>query len=44
MKGKSNSINEKHDNLNKTQEVLYQKEFKRANSVYQQNSQKDNRS
>lgn len=44
MKGKSSSVNEKHDHLNKTQEVLYQKKFKRANSVYQQNSKKDNRS
>ncbi|ASN06882.1 YfhE family protein [Virgibacillus necropolis] len=44
MKDKSKSIIRVHDNLNKTQEVLYQKEFKRANSIYQQNSQKSSRS
>lgn len=44
MKGKTTSMNQKQDNLNKTQEVLYQREFKRANSVYQQHSQKGNRS
>ncbi|WP_085993169.1 YfhE family protein [Oceanobacillus senegalensis] len=30
--------------LNKTQEVLYQKEFKRANRIYNELSQKGNRS
>lgn len=29
--------------LNKTQQVHYQKEFKRANRIYQQHSQKGNR-
>lgn len=31
-------------NLSRTQEVLYQKEFKRANRVYEQVSQQENRS
>lgn len=44
MKGKSNGEKRALDYLNKTQEVLYQKEFKRANSVYQQHSQKSSRS
>lgn len=30
--------------LNKTQQVLYQKEFKRANRIYEQYSQKGQRS
>ncbi|ASK61060.1 YfhE family protein [Virgibacillus phasianinus] len=44
MKGKTKGESSTLGNLNKTQEVLYQKEFNRANKVYQQLSQKSNRS
>lgn len=44
MKGKLNGEKRAFDYLNKSQEVLYQREFKRANNIYQQHSQKGNRS
>lgn len=44
MKGNSKGENRTLGYLNKTQEVLYQKEFKRANNIYQQNAQKNSRS
>ncbi|WP_430788131.1 YfhE family protein [Virgibacillus flavescens] len=44
MKGNSKGENRTLGNLSKTQEVLYQKEFKRADSIYQQNTQKNSRS
>ncbi|MFZ3577995.1 YfhE family protein [Virgibacillus sp. DJP39] len=45
VKGKSKVENKNAIGyLNKTQEVLYQKEFKRANNVYDQLSHKNNRS
>ncbi|WP_404451452.1 YfhE family protein [Virgibacillus necropolis] len=43
MKGKSKGENRTLGYLSKTQEVLYQKEFKKADSIYGQLSQKGNR-
>lgn len=41
---KANPKDQQEKFLSKTQEVLYQKEFKRANNAYNQLSQKGSRS
>ncbi|PAV28129.1 YfhE family protein [Virgibacillus profundi] len=43
MKGKS-KLNQREKFLSKTQEVRYQKEFKQADSIYNELTKKGNRS